>query len=824
VDLSGELREDSRGIFRLTVLHADKRYISSSRLVIATDLGLVAKRSDSDLLVAIVSIADLEPLPGVKVEVLSQNNQLLASARTSSNGFVTFRDLEPEDLARNPGGRPYLITASLGSDLGFLSFDETRIPTGDFDVGGVTQPKTGYQAFLYPDRGIYRPGDSARLAWITRDADLGIPPEFPITLLVVAPDGRVFREARVSTGSNGVSEYTLDIPEWAPTGSYTVSLQINPETTIGSRTIQVEDFIPDRMKVDLSLLVEGEEKELVVPDDELELKVEAMTLFGPPAAGHKGYTFGDHEEKIGTRQIPLGTQKTDESGLVSWSVQIPATEGYHGWLRGEAEVEVTELGGGRAIGGLRSLRISPVSHLIGLRRGESGSGRGPASDYEEPGKPIPFHIVLVDLEGQPVASSTPVATIFRRKWRTVLRRDAQGRYRYISEYDEEVLKSRPLELQAEVAEVEFTVDRHGSYRLQVEDPEKGAKSSLLFYVYGWGYAPWAMSAPEKVAIRLDKEAYNPGEVAKAQIEAPFAGLALITVERDRVFEQKWIRLDSNSAVVDIPVEPRFQPNSYLVVTLLRPLDSVEMQAPARAFGAVPLFQKRDPATLTVDLDAPEVMRPRTKLPVRLRVLNADPRTMVTVAAVDEGILQITGFETPSPLDFYFRRRRLSVESHDIWSLLLPEFEKVLAGSRSGGDAAVRRKNLNPISVRRVKPVALWSGILPASSDWQTIELDVPEFNGALRIMAVAAGDKKFGSEAKTTRVRDPIVLSPNLPRFLAPGDQIAVPVQVYNGLTEETGDSVAIDVSAHLSGPVQVAPGAEGGVARERHTLPIAGG
>jgi uncharacterized protein YfaS (alpha-2-macroglobulin family) len=327
-----------------------------------------------------------------------------------------------------------------------------------------------------------------------------------------------------------------------------------------------------------------------------------------------------------------------------------------------------------------------------------------------------------------------------------------------------------------------------------------------------------MSAPEKVTIKLDRETYDVGEVAKAQIEAPFEGLMLLTVERERVFTRRWVRLESNSAVVDVPVEGLFQPNCYVVATLLRPLDSVEVHAPARAFGAVPLTVSRAPAELTIEMQAPEVMRPRGKLPVRIRVPEAAAQTMLTIAAVDEGILQITNFATPEPLEFYFRRRRLSVQSHDIWSILLPEF-RVLAKSGAGGDAEVRRANLNPISVKRVKPVALWSGILPARRDWQTIELDVPEFNGALRIMAVAAGDRKFGSGEKTTRVRDPIVLSPNLPRFLAPGDEIVTPVQVYNGITEETGESVSIDVTAELSGPVEIAAGGE-----ERIVLPIAGG
>jgi uncharacterized protein YfaS (alpha-2-macroglobulin family) len=843
VDLREALRADSRGIFRLTVKTPGKPYRHASKLVIATDIGLVVKRAHREILVAAVSIADLTPLPGIEVEVFSRNNQIMRSARTDENGFAVFRGIgRGTPYEGHAGGLPFVITARRGGDLGFLefSFEKRPTPVGDFDIGGAHRPRTGTRCFVYSDRGIYRPGDVARLAWITRDEDLRIPPEFPVTVQVKGRmSGRVFREERATTGKHGFAEWTLDLPEWMPTGEYYARILLDPETSLGSRRIRVEDFIPDRLKVNLDLLVGGEPAQLAAPGDAIELRVEATSLFGPPAPGRdadgrlrvapipirlddwESYTFGHADEEPAARNIPLGTRKTDEHGHADWKIEIPEFDDYHGWLRAEAEVEVTELGGGRVIGGRRSLVVSPVTHLIGLKRG--GNEDPPESRYEEPGRPIPFRVVLVDLEGRPVKSSEAVATLFRRKWRTILEKDG-ARYRYVSHYDEERIEERRLDLPADATTVEFTVDRHGSYRLQVEDAGHGARSSLPFSVYGWGYAPWAMSAPEKVVLRLDREKYDPGEVAKVQIEAPFAGLLLLTVERDEVFTQRWVRLDSNSAVAEIPVEVAHEPNAYVVATLLRPLDSVEVHAPARAFGAVPLFVSHERARLDVQVEAPDELRPESPLPVRLRVPGADRSTQVTVAAVDEGILRITDFETPSPLEHYFQRRRLDVDSYDIWTRLLPEFAQVLRRSRPGGglsrgEASIPGENLNPISVRRVKPVALWSGVLPAGPDWQTVELDVPEFSGSLRIMAVAAGDRRFGSAEHTTRVRDPIVLSPNLPRFLAPGDEIAVPVQVYNGITEATGESVDIAVTADLSGPVAWGPDAE-----SRFQVPVAGG
>jgi uncharacterized protein YfaS (alpha-2-macroglobulin family) len=840
ISLADELTEDSRGIFRLRVRKGDERRLRETRGIVATDLGLVAKRAGRNLYVAVVSIADLMPLAGIEVAVLSYNNQTVAEGRTDGQGRLSFTALDWESQAK----KPFVIVATRGDDLGFLAFDDTRIWTSDLDVGGVEHTTRGYDAFLYTDRGIYRPGDTTRVAWIVRDAAQQAPPIFPLTLRVTGPDRKVFNESRVSFGATGTGEYTLTIPDYARTGGYQLALHLDERTVIGSASIQVEDFMPDRMKAELDLVVErdaeGSEstaqpaqdkaRVIVRPGQKVEARLRAMTLFGPAAADRKttarvrfrperiafdqwkGYTFGDRAPADPIPEKELGERQTDAEGHASWMVDLPRVDDYHGWLRATVEAEVEELGGGRAVHARASLTVSPVTHVIGLRRGNEDG-----SDYYEPGESIPFRAVLLDLEGNPVAAENATLRILRRHWRTIIRQDEHGYYRYVSEYDEVEAGEQTVSLVAGENDLQVTVERHGSYRLVLETSEPGARSSIDFYAYGWGYSPWAMSQPERVSIKLDRESYLPGEMLSAEIEAPFSGLLLLSIERERVFHQEWVELRENSAAINIRVPEDTKPNAYLVATLLRPLDSLEPHAPARAFGAVPIFIDRKPATLTIELRGPEVTRPREELRIDFRLpdLAADDAATVTIAAVDEGILQITGFDTPDPLEHFFRRRRLSVASYEVWSLLMPEYEQVVRTSATGGGssdeaAETLRKNLNPIAVRRVKPVALWSGVLDGSASWQTITFDVPEFTGALRLMAVASSRERFGSEEQLVRVRDPIVLSPNLPRFLAPGDEFLIPVQVYNGVTEKTGEVIPIRVTLDVTGPMEIATGGEG--------------
>jgi len=822
VDLRDLLNEGSRGIFRLTVSRQDEYRPRDSRWIVATDLGLVAKWAGERMLVAVASVADLQPLTGVTIQVFSYNNQMLAEGRTDDEGLV-----ELDGLDRTGGQRPYVVVASHRQDLSFLALDETRIPTADLDVGGVSVAATGYRAFIYGDRDLYRPGDRAHVAWMVRDARLQAPSRFPLTLRVYAPEGQEFMRQRVTCDEAGTGEYTVELPRWVQTGRYTVVLNLDDETSIGRATFSVEDFIPDRMKVEARLLVDDSPPAIVAPGDSLELAATALTLFGPPAAARRaeanlwyeraqvvlpaweGYTFGDPAQDSLPPRRSLGEAITDEDGSAAWAVALPELPGYHGWLRLNTSVTVSESGGGRAVVDSDAALFSPVNNLLGLRNLSASD-----SDYAEPGDSLRFAAVLVDLKGNALPAADVTVRVMRRRWRTVLKREGAG-YRYVSEYDEHLDQELTLDLAAAATDLEVTVNRNGSYRLVAVTADGSARGALDFYVYGSGYSPWAMTDPETVNLKLDRESYSAGGMVTASVEAPFPGLMLLTMEREGVRSHQWVRLQDNTATVRMQLPPDSAPNTYLVATLLRPLSELDPRAPARAFGAVPVFVDRQPMTLPVELVAPQEMRPRTTLTARVRLpdLPAGVPARITVAAVDEGILQITGQPSPSPLDFFLKRRRLSVQSFDIWSQLLPEYQRVLRQSSPGGGAGLadaeaemkaQGSRLNPLAVDRVKPVALWSGLLTGGRDWQTVEFAIPEFNGALRLMAVAVAGARFGAAEQPVRVADPLVLSPSLPRFLAPGDTFRVPVSVYNGATPIAGESLPVTVDVATTGPVAV--------------------
>ncbi|HTQ78831.1 MAG TPA: alpha-2-macroglobulin family protein, partial [Thermoanaerobaculia bacterium] len=320
-----------------------------------------------------------------------------------------------------------------------------------------------------------------------------------------------------------------------------------------------------------------------------------------------------------------------------------------------------------------------------------------------------------------------------------------------------------------------------------------------FYVSGYGYSPWALKNPGRLDLDLDKTEYAPGETAQVQVRAPFPGKLLLTVERSGIRYTKVETLTGNTAKIAVPLSEEDRPNAYITATLVRAVGDLEPGGVARAFGAVPVNVDRTANRLTVNIDAPAEMRPNGRINLAVKTV---PGAVVTVAAVDEGILQLIDQKTAQPFDHFYRKLALGVTSYDAWSVLLPEVKPEGKPAAGGGEGAEgMSQHVRTAGIRRVQPVAFWSGPLVAdASGVAQASFSVPEFQGALRIMAVSLDGRRFGSAEKMTRVRDPLVLLPTFPRILSFGEALKVPVTVRN----DTGRDGSFKVTLAAKGPVRI--------------------
>jgi uncharacterized protein YfaS (alpha-2-macroglobulin family) len=200
--------------------------------------------------------------------------------------------------------------------------------------------------------------------------------------------------------------------------------------------------------------------------------------------------------------------------------------------------------------------------------------------------------------------------------------------------------------------------------------------------------------------------------------------------------------------------------------------------------------------LPLTITAAKNVRSKTRQKVTVKT---EPNSFVTLAAVDDGVLQITDYKTPDAYSHFYASRALDVSSYDLYPLLFPEISARLSSTGGDGDLEME-KRVNPMPSKRVKLLSYWSGIRQANGSGEVVfDVDIPAFSGALRYMAVSYRDNCFGNGELTATVADPLVLSTAAPRFMSPGDTVALPVTVSN----TTANAQRITATLVSSGPLK---------------------
>lgn len=800
ISLEKYIKTGEPGIFRVIAMDKENRWNRVGQWVISTDIGLIVKKSGNDLWIWANSLTSLKPIESAEISLYSQNNQVLQTVKTDYNGIAVIKSYPKieQDLA------PFLIVARNQSDFSFLELTRRLVSTTDFDVSGNPFLINGFEAYLYGERGVYRPGETAHMAVIVRGESISVPVSFPIRFRIEAPDKKIMEEQRSRLNEQGMAEFSLKIPVDAKTGTYAASLLIGENDEIGRTWFSVEEFVPDRIKVALDV-----NQPDYLAGQEVNLTVTGMTLFGPPAAHYrmeadleietipfshprwKSFVFEDLTRSFSSLREKLSEEPLDKDGQAHLTYTIPTNLNPPSALRGIASATVLETGG-RGVTSYKTFMIYPYLSYVGLRKLQEG--------YEVPQQETIMEFVVVNPQGEAVSGHEVEIFFYRMVWQSVLRRDEySGQYKYCSEEVEELADHFSLTSSNQSQKFKVKPDDYGKFRVYAKDKKSGAGTSIEFYASGWGYAPWAMENPSRIEIDVEKASYQVGEKAKIQIKAPFGGKLLVTVEREKVLYYKILTMSENTAVVEIPIRNEYKPNVYVAAYVIQSIDKSEQDAPIRAFGVAPLQVNTDQHRLKVDLQAPAEIRPNTSLTVGYQVTGHGLKPIyLTIAAVDEGILQLTDFQTPDAHNFFYGKKCLSLDSYDNYSVLLPEIRS-LSFSGDADLEARRKKHLSPISIQRIKPIAFWSGLLQVNQlGIGKISMNLPQFNGTLRLMATAVENENFGLSEKKIIVRDPIIIRPTFPRFLSSGDVWYLPVNLYNS----TGSGGEFSVTLKTQGPI----------------------
>lgn len=813
LDLAGLIPEKEKGVFELTLKAEGKT--DTARLILS-DIALVTKRAGEggrDFELWAFNVQDLKPMSGVKVELITESNRVLASCATDGSGACRFQDVA-DPLKQK---QPFALIARAGEDLIALRFSDLVIPTGDFDAQGAPfRQQYPYRAAIYSDRGVYRPGETARLVAIVRDENNLAPKQgVPAIGRVLDPRKKQVLQLRATTNPAGMAAFDLPFQAFAATGKYTFELDI-AANSIASYDFNVEEFVPERMKVNLAT-----DKSAFLQSETVPVKIEAKYLFGAVASGEKvelscvleegAFKPGKNENyaysvwrKEPFKPVSLATVsgELDDKGLAT--LECPALEtrtAYKGPGRLMAQASVFEAGSGRTTVNRLAVPVHPDQLYIGLATSETQA---------QPGKQAEVKGVVVDWDGNLAAKPQKIEiTLVRLEPEWVWEYDpAEGRESY-QRYTREIEVSKQV-LDAQAGQFQFSFkpeDYSAGFVVRAKTGERAQTDLFIpsagYYDEYWEpYVSEISETPKPMrpeTIRLDAPArIKVGETAKAVVNSPYKGRMLFTVETDQIIQSGWSDVSSGPVNVSFKVD-RFYPNVYVSALVIKDphLESEKSFMPARAFGLASVAIVPEKNQMKISVACPAEVKPNEKLVVSLDVGSQTGPVFATVAAVDEGILQLTRFPTPDPLAILFAKRSLGVQTFDTigWTLMVPPIasQKSPGGGEGEAEAAAGR-------VQPVKPVALWSGVIavPASGKVE-IKLEVPQYRGKLRVMAVAANAERVGAAEASVIVRDPLVLQTTFPRFLIGNDRFVVPVFITN-MTGKAGlFSLSFNVGEELS-------------------------
>ncbi len=749
---------------------------------VISDLGLTTLSANDGLHVIVRSLGTALPIADTQMRLVARNNEILGTATTDAAGYAKF----DAGLTRGTGGMaPHLIVADTAEgDYAFLDLTRTAFDLTDRGVEGRPSPGA-LDAYLTTERGVYRPGETVYATALIRDSRVRAVEGLPLTMIVERPDGVEHGRALLSDRGLGGYLYELALRPDAMRGSWRLRLHADPAgPPLAEETFLVEDFEPERLAFELATTAPA-----LDPAAPTYVDVTARYLYGATAPGlevegeialrpidtlaaYPGYRFGRTDDQVERIVEPIaGTLPTDDTGRTTVTVFVPELPQTTRLFEGEVLLRLIDTSG-RAVGRRLVLPVTPDGVRIGLRP------RFDDDAVPEGG--------IAEFDAIAVAPDMATVALANVEWSVLrIRTNYQwyvtnGVWRWESTTTTERVAGGTIDFAAgSPARISAPVE-WGRYRLELTSTGPDATSTSLDFYAGWYMANAGTDTPDVLQVALDKPGYRIGDTAVLRLDPAFAGIALVTVLDDRLISMMMVDVPAGGTAVELPVTEEWGPGAYVTATLYRPMDLEAGRMPARALGLAFAKVEAGDRDLDVRVDLPVEIRPRGPLTIPVEIANLPPGTeaYVTVAAVDLGILNLTGYQPPAPDLWYFGQRRLGVEIRDLYGQLIDTTQGGLGRLRSGGDEGAARFGAPPPTE---KLIAFHSRIVRVDADGRaTVSFDMPDFNGTVRVMVEAWSATGVGHAVKDVFVHDPVVVATSVPRFLNTGDTSRLLVEINN--------------------------------------------
>ncbi|MCX2717942.1 MG2 domain-containing protein [Helicobacter sp. MIT 21-1697] len=744
--------------------------------LIFSNIALLAQQIDNKLEVFALDIASNKPLPQVKINAISPKNQTIATSTTNEQGLAHFESAQ----------KIMYLSATKGEDTTILRL-KAPLSLEGFDVEGLQSHQNTF-AYIYTDRGVYRPGDTAHINIIARTDSKPI--THPIQISLTSPQGKVVLEDfSLKEQLFGLFAYDFKIDKNADTGIWRLKTKVG-----GSEfwhNISVESVVPNRIKVEVASPEHMNLTQLKKNDNTLFFDIHSHYLFGAPASNLKyenkiyiqginfyapaysSYTFM-HPSSLHYSFNDTSEGQLNEKGHTQSSFNIKNTEDIGKNLRAFITTKVFE-NGGRFVSARKNIDIALYDSFVGIK----SPPRYVSADSE-----IQIPIIVLSSDTQkPLAHHNLSFRIYQNSYSWWWDYDNYNEFAHSIKRDKntKLLKSGTLISKSEPVMLTFKPIQTGEIFIEVEDESNHSKSAIFLYASEAGEP---IQAPKNTQLKVqsDKEQYLVGEEATINFESTPDAQALITiVNQEKVLDRFWIHTKEAQSSFKIPLKKSYAPNIYVAINLLQNYHKLDNDRSQRLYGVLPLMVEDKDSKLTLEIDAPQSIRPNTDFEVKLS--NKEGKKVAyTLAIVDEGLLDLTDFASPNPWKYFYQKIALALSAFDNYNLIIgKDIGHIHQILKVGGDeltAGANRKDLH--QAQRFKPVTFYSPpIMSDESGKAQFNYTMPAYMGSVRIMAVAVNDKAYGSASKDMKVSAPVVMLPTLPRSLKIGDSFTLAIEVF---------------------------------------------
>ncbi len=810
---------------------------SAQAMIQLTDIGLAWKLTAAEAFVYAFSCDTGAPLPGVKVQLFGEDANALGVSTTGISGLVS---VPRSDAVRH-------IQASLGNDTYLTAFDSTLSTVGlwhfpiRYSWNKSTTPVR--KAFLFTDRSLYRPGETVRLKGIVRTLEgntVALAKQSPARIVIVDPTDKEIHNAPIEISVNGSFDLTYKLP-LSTTGTHTIRLEFPEELAKAQAAEAKEDWeiqesLSESARFTMELRVEEfrrnafEIKQTIAapaPGASTVTADLAATYYqGQPVAAGKvthfsrvtaenpyperfrDFLFGNHrtddwtywyhyfgyrsddDSESGPSSQVQGEAVLSADGKAALSVAIPQAE-FPTTREVTISSEVTDANN-QTLTSTTSTTVHPSSVYVGVSRNDS---------LVRAGQALPLRLVATDTAGEPFKGAVKVtATLTREVNSTVKTTTDTGATTTRNDVTEETVMTSEITLDPAASAKEgtpFTVTPKSTGKhfltLRGTDPEGRPFATVTYFnAYGTNEYPWLYEDGMRVKLVAEKKSYKPGETARVLVLSPIEGTALVTVEREKVLRSFLVPLTADKPVIDIPLTADDAPNAFVSVLIIKGAkeSARDHKEPQLRLGYCELIVENLRDTLAVNLTSSEnaTYRPGDDVTLTGSVMlsNGAPAAgaEVTLYAEDEGTLAVMGYETPKPMDFFYKPRDLRVESGTSIDTFIPEDPETQSFSNKGffigggGDlgklADLLRKNFDPC--------ATWAPTIVADASGKfTHTFKLPDTLTRYRLIAIAHHEAvRFGHVESSIIVKKDLMLEPKTVRFANEGDTFDSQVLVQN--------------------------------------------